>query len=56
MQENDEPVQELDPESATQFFSAVADDEYTFEMDSNGKVTRMVLHSGDETIPINRID
>jgi hypothetical protein len=56
VQENDEPVQELDPESATQFFSAVADDEYTFEMDSNGKVTRMVLHSGDETIPINRID
>jgi Domain of unknown function (DUF3471) len=56
VQENDEPVQELDPESATQFFSTVADDVYTFEVDSSGKVTRMVLHSGDETIPINRID
>jgi CubicO group peptidase (beta-lactamase class C family) len=56
VQENDEPAQELDPESATQFFSTVADDVYTFEVDSSGKVTRMVLHSGDETIPINRID
>jgi CubicO group peptidase (beta-lactamase class C family) len=56
VQENDEPVQELDPESATQFSSAVADDVYTFEMDASGKVTRMVLHSGDETIPIDRID
>jgi CubicO group peptidase (beta-lactamase class C family) len=56
VQENDEPVQELDPESATQFFSTVADDVYTFEMDSSGKVMRMVLRSGDETIPINRMD
>ncbi|HXN19019.1 MAG TPA: serine hydrolase [Candidatus Binatus sp.] len=56
LQENDEPVQELDPESATQFFSTVADDVYTFEMDPSGRVTRIVLRSGDETIPINRID
>jgi hypothetical protein len=56
VQENDEPVQELDPESATQFFSTVADDVYTFEVNSSGKVTRMILHSGDETIPIDRID
>lgn len=56
VQENDEPVQELDPQSATQFFSTVADDVYTFEMDPSGKVTRMVLRSGDETMPIDRID
>jgi Domain of unknown function (DUF3471) len=56
VQENDEPVQELDAESATQFFSTVADDVYTFEMDPSGRVTRIVLRSGDETIPINRID
>jgi CubicO group peptidase (beta-lactamase class C family) len=56
VQENDEPVQELDPESATQFFSTVADDVYRFEMDPSGRVTRMVLRSGDETIPMNRID
>jgi hypothetical protein len=29
---------------------------YTFEMDPSGRVTRIVLRSGDETIPINRID
>jgi hypothetical protein len=56
VQENDEPLQELDPESATQFFSTVADDVYTFEMDASGRATRMVLRSGDEAIPINRID
>jgi hypothetical protein len=56
VQENDEPVQELDPESAAQFFSTVAADVYTFEVDSNGKVTHMVVHSGGETIPLNRID
>jgi CubicO group peptidase (beta-lactamase class C family) len=56
VQENDEPMQELDPESATQFFSTVADDVYTFEMDAGGRVSRMVLRSGDQTIPIDRID
>ena len=56
VQENDEPVQELDAEGAAQFFSTVADDVFTFETDSSGKVTRMVLRSGDETIPIDRID
>jgi len=56
VQENDEPLQELDPESSTQFFSTVADDVYTFEMDASGRATRMVLRSGDEAIPINRID
>jgi len=56
VQENDELVQELNPESATRFFSTVADDVFTFETDSSGKVTRIVLRSGEETIPINRID
>jgi CubicO group peptidase (beta-lactamase class C family) len=56
IQENDEPVQELDPQGAAQFFSTVADDVFTFEMDASGKVTRVVLHSGDVTIPANRID
>ena len=56
VQENDEPKQELFPESERDFFSKVAEDVYTFEMDSQGHVVRMVLHTGGENIPLNRID
>lgn len=55
LQENDEPPQELDPTSEVDFFSTSADDEYTFESDSAGHITRMVLHTGGENIPINRV-
>ena len=56
VQENDEPEQEVFPESERGFFSKVADDILTFEMDSQGHVTRMVLHTGGQDIPIKRID
>jgi hypothetical protein len=56
VQENDEPKQELFPESEKDFFSKLADDVYTFEMDSKGRVVRMVLHTGGENIPLNRIE
>jgi hypothetical protein len=56
VQENDEPKQELFPESEKDFFSKLADDVYTFEMDSQGRVVRMVLHTGGENIPLNRIE
>lgn len=56
LQENDEPKQELFAESDRDFFSKVADDALTFETDSQGRVTRMVLHTGGRDIPINRID
>jgi CubicO group peptidase (beta-lactamase class C family) len=56
VQENDEPKQDLFPESERDFFSKVADDVYTFEPDNQGHVVRMVLHTGGENIPINRID
>ena len=56
VQENDEPKQELGAESDTQFFSRIADDEYTFEFDSAGHVTRMVLHTDGKDLPIKRID
>jgi CubicO group peptidase (beta-lactamase class C family) len=56
IQENDEPKQDLFPENDTDFFSKVADDVFTFEMDSQGRVTRMVLHTGGQDIPANRID
>lgn len=56
IQENDEPKQGLFAESERDFFSKVADDALTFETDSQGRVTRMVLHTGGRDIPINRID
>ncbi len=56
IQENDEPKQDLFAESERDFFSKVADDALTFETDSHGRVTRMVLHTGGRDIPINRIE
>lgn len=56
VQENDEPKQEAFPESERDFFSKVADDVLTFEMDGQGHATRMILHTGGRDIPIKRID
>jgi CubicO group peptidase (beta-lactamase class C family) len=56
VQENDEPKQDLLSESETDFFSTVADDAYTFERDSKGKVTAMVLHADGKDISIKRIE
>jgi CubicO group peptidase (beta-lactamase class C family) len=56
LQENDEPKEEIFPESASEFFSKTADDELTFVSDSQGRITTMVLHTGGKDIPIKRID
>jgi len=56
IQENDEPKQELLAESDKDFFSKVSDDALTFEVDLQGRVTRMVLHVDGRDIPLNRID
>ncbi|HEY6292686.1 MAG TPA: serine hydrolase [Terriglobia bacterium] len=56
IQENDEPKQDLFAESETEFFSKVADDEFTFEVNSRGQATDMILHTGGQDIPIKRID
>jgi CubicO group peptidase (beta-lactamase class C family) len=56
VQENDEPKQDLLPESDTDFFSTVADDVYTFVSDKEGRVTAMVLHTGGENLEIRRSD
>jgi CubicO group peptidase (beta-lactamase class C family) len=53
---NAEPKQDLLPESETDFFSAASDDACTFESDSNGKVTAMVLHADGKNISIKRIE
>lgn len=56
VQENDEPKQDLRPESDTDFFSTVADDVYTFVSDQEGHITAVVLHTGGENIEIKRSD
>jgi len=56
VQENDEPKQDLLPESATDFYSATTDDAYTFETDNQGRVARIVLHTDGKDIPIPRIE
>jgi CubicO group peptidase (beta-lactamase class C family) len=56
VRENDEPKDELFAESARQFFSKAADDVFTFEVDSQGRATKMILHTGGKDIPIKRID
>jgi len=55
VQENDEPKQDLLPESATQFFT-VADNVYGFESDTQGRVTQMALHADGRDIPAKLIE
>jgi CubicO group peptidase (beta-lactamase class C family) len=56
VQENDEPKQDLLPESETDFFSTASEDVMTFESDSQGKVTAMTLHAEGKDISIKRIE
>ncbi len=56
VQENDEPKQDLLPESDTDFLSTTADDVYTFVSDKDGHVTSVVLHTGGESIEMKRSD
>jgi CubicO group peptidase (beta-lactamase class C family) len=56
LQENDEPKVEIFPEGENQFFSKMADDEVSFESDSQNRVTAMILRTGGRDIPIKRID
>jgi CubicO group peptidase (beta-lactamase class C family) len=54
LRENEEPKVELFPESERQFFSKTADDTVAFEVDSQGRSTAMVLHTGGRDIRIKR--
>jgi CubicO group peptidase (beta-lactamase class C family) len=55
-QEGDEPKVEMFPESDRQFFSKVAEDEFTFEVDAQGRATAIVVHAGGQNIPAKRMD
>ena len=56
VQGNAEPPQELFPESATHFYSASSDDEFSFETDAQGRVARLSLHVDGREIPMKRIE
>jgi CubicO group peptidase (beta-lactamase class C family) len=56
VQENDEPKQELFPESEKDFFSKVADDVFTFQTDNQNHVTGIILHTGGRDLRTKRID
>jgi CubicO group peptidase (beta-lactamase class C family) len=55
-QEGDEPKSEMFPESDRQFFSKMNDDEFTFEVDAQGRATRIVFHADGRDIPVKRVD
>jgi hypothetical protein len=54
VQENQEPEQELVPEGERKFFSKTADDEYSFNVDSNGRAVEMILHTDGKDLPMKR--
>lgn len=56
VQENDEPKQDVFPESEKEFFSKVSDDVLKFDINSQGHVTTMVIHTGGRDIPIKRLE
>jgi hypothetical protein len=55
VQENDEPKQDLRPESETDFFATMAEDGYSFEINGEGEVTAMILRADGKDIAIQRI-
>jgi hypothetical protein len=56
VQENDEPKQDLMPESEIDFYSTSSEDTTTFQADSQGKVTAMILHVDGKDIPVKRTE
>ncbi len=56
MQENDEAPADLFPEGELRFFSKSSDDVVTFELDGQGRISRLVIHTGGRSIPVNRVN
>jgi CubicO group peptidase (beta-lactamase class C family) len=55
VQENDEPKQDLFPESEVDFF-AKNDDVFTFEVNSKGRAIKVTVHTHGLDFPVKRID
>jgi hypothetical protein len=56
LEENEQAKQELLPESQSDFYSTSSDDTCTFQVDSQGRTTGMILHVHGRDIPIKRMD
>jgi len=56
IQENDEPKQELFPETQHRFFSKSSDDVFMFQLDSTGRVASITLHAPGRDILIKRVN
>ena len=56
IQENDEPAQDLLPESETTFYSTTSNDTLTFESSPDGRISRFILHLGNRDLPVNRLE
>ena len=56
VQENDQPRQEIFPESQSDFFSKVSDDLVTFQFDSQTHAITMILHVNGKDMPIKRLE
>jgi len=56
MRENEEAPDALYPESELKFFSKASDDVVTFDLDNQGRVVRLVIHTGGRSTPVNRIE
>ncbi len=56
MQENDEPKQELVPESPQDFFSAISSDECLFKPANEGPAQVLVLHVEGKDISLKRLN
>jgi hypothetical protein len=56
IQENDEPKQELFPETQHRFFSKSSDDIFSFQLDSTGRVASLTLHAPNRDILVKRLN
>lgn len=56
LQENAEAPEPLFPEADLRFFSKASDDVVTFDLDGDGRVSQLVIHTGGRSIAVKRIE
>ena len=56
LRQNEEGPGQLFPEAELRSFSKTSDDVVTFELDGNGRVARLVIHTGGRSVAVNRIE
>jgi len=56
LQENEEAPGQLFAEAELRFFSKTSDDVVTFDLDNEGKVAQLVIHTGGRSLPVKRVE